>query len=119
MAPKKPVSVAADEIEEPESISERMQGQGNVFAGIAIGILIVIAAIFGFSKYNAGKAPVAPAAQPAVVADTVQNDTIKKDTVILGTDATQVADEDTTSVSDNKKSRRHGRKYRKHRRRRR
>lgn len=118
MAPKKPVSAAAAEIEEPESISERMQGQGNVFVGIAAGILIVIAAIFGFSKYNSPKTPVAPVVQPAVVADTVKNDTIKKDTVVLGTEATQVADDDTTSVSDNKKKR-HGRKYRKHRRRRR
>ena len=117
MAPKKPVSVAAEDIEEPESISERMQGQGNVFVGIAAGILIVIAAIFGFSKYNSSKAPVAPAVQQTVAADTVQNDTIKKDTVILGTEATQVADDDTTSVSDNKKKR-HGRKYRKRRRRR-
>lgn len=117
MAPKKPVSVVTEEIEEPESISERMQGQGNIFVGIAAGILIVIAAIFGFNKYNSSKAPVAPAVQQTVVADTVQNDTIKKDTVILGTDATQVADDDTTSVSDNKKKR-HGRKYRKRRRRR-
>lgn len=117
MAPKKPASVATEEIEEPESISERMQGQGNVFVGIAAGILIVIAAIFGFNKYNSSKAPVAPAVQQTVVADTVQNDTIKKDTVVLGTEATQVADDDTTSVSDNKKKRR-GRKYRRHRRRR-
>ena len=117
MAPKKPASVAKKEIEEPESISERMQGQGNVFVGIAAGILIVIAAIFGFNKYNSSKAPVAPAVQQTVVADTVQNDTIKKDTVVLGTETTQVADDDTTSVSDNKKKRR-GRKYRRHRRRR-
>ena len=117
MAPKKPASAAKKEIEEPESISERMQGQGNVFVGIAAGILIVIAAIFGFNKYNSSKAPVAPAVQQTVVADTVQNDTIKKDTVVLGTEATQVADDDTTSVSDNKKKRR-GRKYRRHRRRR-
>lgn len=117
MAPKKPASVATEEIEEPESISERMQGQGNVFVGIAAGILIVIAAIFGFNKYNSSKAPVAPAVQQTVVADTVQNDTIKKDTVVLGTETTQVADDDTTSVSDNKKKRR-GRKYRRHRRRR-
>jgi nucleoid DNA-binding protein len=117
MAPKKPASVAKEEIEEPESISERMQGQGNVFVGIAAGILIVIAAIFGFNKYNSSKAPVAPAVQQTVVADTVQNDTIKKDTVVLGTETTQVADDDTTSVSDNKKKRR-GRKYRRHRRRR-
>ena len=117
MAPKKPASVATEEIEEPESISERMQGQGNVFVGIAAGILIVIAAIFGFNKYNSSKAPVAPAVQQTVMADTVQNDTIKKDTVVLGTEATQVADDDTTSVSDNKKKRR-GRKYRRHRRRR-
>ena len=117
MAPKKPASVATEEIEEPESISERMQGQGNVFVGIAAGILIVIAAIFGFNKYNSSKTPVAPAVQQTVVADTVQNDTIKKDTVVLGTEATQVADDDTTSVSDNKKKRR-GRKYRRHRRRR-
>ena len=117
MAPKKPASVANEEIEEPESISERMQGQGNVFVGIAAGILIVIAAIFGFNKYNSNKAPVAPAVQQTVVADTVQNDTIKKDTVVLGTETTQVADDDTTSVSDNKKKRR-GRKYRRHRRRR-
>ena len=116
MAPKKPASAAKKEIEEPESISERMQGQGNVFVGIAAGILIVIAAIFGFNKYNSSKAPVAPAVQQTVVADTVQNDTIKKDTVVLGTETTQVAD-DTTSVSDNKKKRR-GRKYRRHRRRR-
>lgn len=118
MAPKKPAAVATEEIEEPESISERMQGQGNVFVGIAAGILIVIAAIVGFSKYNSEKAPVVPAVQPVVVADTVQNDTIKKDTVVLGTDATQVADDDTTSVSSNK-TKRHGRKYRRHRRRRR
>ena len=117
MAPKKPASAAKKEIEEPESISERMQGQGNVFVGIAAGILIVIAAIFGFNKYNSSKAPVAPAVQQTVVADTVQNDTIKKDTVVLGTETTQVADDDTTSVSDNKKKRR-GRKYRRHRRRR-
>jgi nucleoid DNA-binding protein len=117
MAPKKPVSVATEEIEEPESISERMQGQGNIFVGVAAGILIVIAAIFGFNKYNSSKAPVAPAVQQTVVADTVQNDTIKKDTVVLGTEATQVANDDTTSVSDNKKKR-HGRKYRKRRRRR-
>lgn len=118
MAPKKPAAVATEEIEEPESISERMQGQGNVFVGIAAGILIVIAAIVGFSKYNSSKAPVVPAVQPVVVADTVKNDTIKKDTVVLGTDATQVADDDTTSVSSNK-TKRHGRKYRRHRRRRR
>lgn len=117
MAPKKPASAAKKETEEPESISERMQGQGNVFVGIAAGILIVIAAIFGFNKYNSSKAPVAPAVQQTVMADTVQNDTIKKDTVVLGTEATQVADDDTTSVSDNKKKRR-GRKYRRHRRRR-
>ena len=117
MAPKKPASAAKKEIEEPESISERMQGQGNVFVGIAAGILIVIAAIFGFNKYNSSKAPIAPAVQQTVVADTVQNDTIKKDTVVLGTETTQVADDDTTSVSDNKKKRR-GRKYRRHRRRR-
>ena len=117
MAPKKPASAATEEIEEPESISERMQGQGNVFVGIAAGILIVIAAIFGFNKYNSSKAPIAPAVQQTVVADTVQNDTIKKDTVVLGTETTQVADDDTTSVSDNKKKRR-GRKYRRHRRRR-
>ena len=118
MAPKKSVSAAAAEIEEPESISERMQGQGNIFVGIAAGILIVIAAIFGFSKYNSPKTPVAPAVQPAaVVADTVKNDTIKKDSVVLGTETTQVANDDTTSVSDNKKKRR-GRKYRRHRRRR-
>ena len=94
-----------------------MQGHGNVFVGIAAGILIVIAAIFGFNKYNSSKTPVAPAVQQTVMADTVQNDTIKKDTVVLGTETTQVADDDTTSVSNNKKKRR-GRKYRKHRRRR-
>jgi nucleoid DNA-binding protein len=123
MAPKKPAKAAAEDIEEPESISERMQGNSNVFIGIAAGILIVIAAIVGFSKFNSDKTPVTPAVQPAVVADTVKNDTvkndsIKKDTVAIGKDTTQVAKDDSTSVSKKKhKKKRRGRRYRRHRRR--
>ena len=123
MAPKKPASAATEDIEEPESISERMQGNSNVFIGIAAGILIVIAAIVGFTKYSADKAPVTPAVQPAVVVDTVKNDTIKndsikKDSVTIGKDTTQVAKDDSTSVSKKKhKKKRRGRRYRRHRRR--
>jgi hypothetical protein len=100
-----------------------MQGISNVFIGIAAGILIVIAAIVGFTKYSADKAPVTPAVQPAVVADTVKNDTvkndsIKKDIVAIGKDTTQVAKDDSTSVSKKKhKKKRRGRRYRRHRRR--
>ena len=123
MAPKKPASAVTEDIEEPESISERMQGNSNVFIGIAAGILIVIAAIVGFTKYSADKAPVTPAVQPAVVVDTVKNDTIKndsikKDSVTIGKDTTQVAKDDSTSVSKKKhKKKRRGRRYRRHRRR--
>jgi hypothetical protein len=100
-----------------------MQGNSNVFIGIAAGILIVIAAIVGFSKFNSDKTPVTPAVQPAVVADTVKNDTIKndsikKDSVTIGKDTTQVAKDDSTSVSKKKhKKKRRGRRYRRHRRR--
>ena len=100
-----------------ESISERMHGSSNVFVGIAVGIFVVIAAIYGFSRYN--NTTSTPSAQPqTVVVDTVSRDTVNVDTTIVKNDGQPVIETgDTTSVS-NKKSRRHGRKYRRHRRRR-
>lgn len=113
----KPVALSIDE-DGQESISERMQGNSNVFIGIAAGILIVIAAIYGFGRYNNASTST-PAVQPQpVVVDTVNRDTVNIDTTIVKNDApATVENDDTTSVS-NKKSRRHGRKYRRHRRRR-
>lgn len=113
----KPVALSIDE-DGQESISERMQGNSNVFIGIAAGILIVIAAIYGFGRYNNASTST-PAVQPQpVVVDTVSRDTVNVDTTIVKNDApATVENDDTTSVS-NKKSRRHGRKYRRHRRRR-
>ena len=113
----KPVALSIDE-DGQESISERMQGNSNVFIGIAAGILIVIAAIYGFGRYNNASTST-PAVQPQpVVVDTVNRDTVNVDTTIVKNDASAtVENDDTTSVS-NKKSRRHGRKYRRHRRRR-
>lgn len=113
----KPVALSIDE-DGQESISERMQGNSNVFIGIAAGILIVIAAIYGFGRYNNASTST-PAVQPQpVVVDTVSRDTVNIDTTIVKNDApATVENDDTTSVS-NKKSRRHGRKYRRHRRRR-
>lgn len=113
----KPVALSIDE-DGQESISERMQGNSNVFIGIAAGILIVIAAIYGFGRYNNASTST-PAVQPQpVVVDTVNRDTVNVDTTIVKNDApATVENDDTTSVS-NKKSRRHGRKYRRHRRRR-
>lgn len=113
----KPVALSIDE-DGQESISERMQGNSNVFIGIAAGILIVIAAIYGFGRYNNASTST-PAVQPQpVVVDTVSRDTVNVDTTIVKNDAPAIVENnDTTSVS-NKKSRRHGRKYRRHRRRR-
>ena len=113
----KPVALSIDE-DGQESISERMQGNSNVFIGIAAGILIVIAAIYGFGRYNNASTST-PAVQPQpVVVDTVNRDTVNVDTTIVKNDVSAtVENNDTTSVS-NKKSRRHGRKYRRHRRRR-
>lgn len=113
--PERTVSLSIDD-DGQMSISERMQGSSNVFVGIAVGIFIVIAAIYGFSRYN--NATSTPSAQPQIVVDTVSRDTANVDTTIVKNDAQPVVENgDTTSVS-NKKSRRHGRKYRRHRRRR-
>ena len=114
--PEKHVALSIDD-DGQESISERMQGSSNVFVGIAAGIFIVIAAIYGFSRYN--NATSTPSVQPqTVVVDTVSRDTANVDTTIVKNDVQSVVEnEDTTSVSK-KKSRRHGRKYRRHRRRR-
>lgn len=113
---EKSVAVSIDEDGE-ESISERMQGNSNIFVGIAAGIFIVIAAIYGFSRYN--NATPTPSVQPqTVVVDTVSRDTANVDTTIVKNEGQPVVEnDDTTSVSP-KKSRRHGRKYRRHRRRR-
>jgi nucleoid DNA-binding protein len=116
VAPEKPVALSIDD-DDQESISERMQGSSNVFVGIAAGIFVVIAAIYGFSRYN--NATSTPSAQPqTVVVDTVSRDTVKVDTTVVKDNVLPVVEnKDTTSVSK-KKSRRHGRKYRRHRRRR-
>ena len=76
-----------------------------------------IAAIYGFSRYN--NATSTPSVQPqTVVVDTVSRDTANVDTTIVKNEGQPVVEnDDTTSVSP-KKSRRHGRKYRRHRRRR-
>ena len=114
--PEKHVALSIDD-DGQESISERMQGSSNVFVGIAAGIFIVIAAIYGFSRYN--NATSTPSVQPqTVVVDTVSRDTANVDTTIVKNEGQPVVEnDDTTSVSP-KKSRRHGRKYRRHRRRR-
>ena len=113
---EKTVSLSIDE-DGQESISERMQGSGNVFVGIAAGIFIVIAAIYGFSRYN--NATSTPSVQPqTVVVDTVSRDTANVDTAIVKNDSQPVVENDDTTSVSNKKSRRHGRKYRRHRRRR-
>ena len=113
---EKTVSLSIDE-DGQESISERMQGSGNVFVGIAAGIFIVIAAIYGFSRYN--NATSTPSVQPqTVVVDTVSQDTANVDTAIVKNDSQPVVENDDTTSVSNKKSRRHGRKYRRHRRRR-
>lgn len=116
VAPEKPVALSIDD-DDQESISERMQGSSNVFVGIAAGIFVVIAAIYGFSRYN--NATSIPSVQPQkAVVDTVSKDTVNIDTVIVKKDSLPVVEKkDTTSVTK-KKSRRHGRKYRRHRRRR-
>lgn len=113
---EKTVSLSIDE-DGQESISERMQGSGNVFVGIAAGIFIVIAAIYGFSRYN--NATSTPSVQPQIeVVDTVSRDTANVDTAIVKNDSQPVVENDDTTFVSNKKSRRHGRKYRRHRRRR-
>lgn len=113
---EKTVSLSIDE-DGQESISERMQGSGNVFVGIAAGIFIVIAAIYGFSRYN--NATSTPSVQPQIeVVDTVSRDTANVDTAIVKNDSQPVVENDDTTSVSNKKSRRHGRKYRRHRRRR-
>lgn len=113
---EKPVALSIDD-DGQESISERIHGRSNVFVGIAAGIFVVIAAIYGFSRYN--NATSTPSAQPqTVVVDTVSRDTVKVDTTVVKDNVQPVVEnKDTTSVSK-KKSRRHGRKYRRHRRRR-
>ena len=112
---EKPVALSIDD--DQESISERMQGSSNIFVGIAVGIFIVIAAIYGFSKYNTATST--PSAQPqTVVMDTMSRDTANVDTTIVKNDAQPVVENDDTTSVSNKKSRRHGRKYRRHRRRR-
>lgn len=114
--PEKHVALSIDD-DGQESISERMQGSSNVFVGIAAGIFIVIAAIYGFSRYN--NAPSTPSVQPqTVVVDTVSRDTTNVDTTIVKNDGKSVVESDDTTSVSNKKSRRHGRKYRRHRRRR-
>lgn len=113
---EKPVALAIDD-DGQESISERMQGNSNVFIAIAAGILIVVAAIFGFGRYN--KATSTPSVQPQkAVVDTVSKDTVNIDTVIVKKDSLPVVEKkDTTSVTK-KKSKRRSRKHRRHRRRR-
>lgn len=114
--PEKHVALSIDD-DGQESISERMQGSSNVFVGIAAGIFIVIAAIYGFSRYN--NATSTPSVQPqTVVVDTVSRDTTNVDTTIVKNDGKSVVESDDTTFVSNKKSRRHGRKYRRHRRRR-
>ena len=114
--PEKHVALSIDD-DGQESISERMQGSSNVFVGIAAGIFIVIAAIYGFSRYN--NATSTPSVQPqTVVVDTVSRDTTNVDTTIVKNDGKSVVESDDTTSVSNKKSRRHGRKYRRHRRRR-
>ena len=114
--PEKHVALSIDD-DGQESISERMQGSSNVFVGIAAGIFIVIAAIYGFSRYN--NATSTPSVQPqTVVVDTVSRDTANVDTAIVKNDSQPVVENDDTTSVSNKKSRRHGRKYRRHRRRR-
>lgn len=113
---EKPVALSIDD-DGQESISERMHGSSNIFVGIAVGIFIVIAAIYGFSRYNT--ATPTPSAEPqTVVMDTVSRDTANVDTTIVKNDAQPVVENDDTTSVSNKKSRRHGRKYRRHRRRR-
>lgn len=116
VVPPPPIAISIDD-DGQESISERMQGNGNVFVGIAAGIFIVIAAIYGFSRYNTTVST--PSVQPqTVMVDTVSRDTANVDTIIVKKDSHPVVEKgDTTSVTK-KKSRRHGRKYRRHRRRR-
>ncbi len=113
---EKPVALAIDD-DGQESISERMQGNSNVFIAIAAGILIVVAAILGFGRYN--KATSTPSVQPQkAVVDTVSKDTVNIDTVIVKKDSLPVVEKkDTTSVTK-KKSKRRSRKHRRHRRRR-
>ena len=114
--PEKHVALSIDD-DGQESISERMQGSSNVFVSIAVGIFIVIAAIYGFSRYN--NATSTPSVQPqTVVVDTVSRDTTNVDTTIVKNDGKSVVESDDTTSVSNKKSRRHGRKYRRHRRRR-
>jgi nucleoid DNA-binding protein len=114
--PEKHVALSIDD-DGQESISERMQGSSNVFVGIAAGIFIVIAAIYGFSRYN--NATSTPSVQPqTVVVDTVSRDTAHVDTTIVKNDGQPVVENDDTTSVSKKKSRRHGRKYRRHRRRR-
>lgn len=116
VAPEKTVSLSIDE-DGQESISERMQGSGNVFVGIAAGIFIVIAAIYGFSKYNNTSST--PSVQPQTeIIDTVSRDTVNVDTTIVKNDGQPIVENDDTTSVSNKKSRRHGRKHRRHRRRR-
>ena len=52
--PEKHVALSIDD-DGQESISERMQGSSNVFVGIAAGIFIVIAAIYGFSTNSSSR----------------------------------------------------------------
>ena len=114
--PEKHVALSIDD-DGQESISERMQGSSNVFVGIAAGIFIVIAAIYGFSRYN--NATSTPSIQSqTVVVDTVSRDTAHVDTTIVKNDGQPVVENDDTTSVSKKKSRRHGRKYRRHRRRR-
>ena len=115
---EKPVALSIDD-DGQESISERMQGNGNVFVGIAAGIFIVIAAIYGFSRYNNNTATTTPSSQPQiVVVDTASRDTANVDTAIVKKDSIPVVEKKDTTTVTKKKSRRHGRKYRRHRRRR-
>ena len=115
MVPEKTVSLSIDD-DGQESISVRMQGNNNVFVGIAAGIFIVIAAIYGFSRYN--NATSTPSVKPQTeIIDTVSRDTANVDTTVVKNDGQPVVENNDTISVSNKKSRRHGRKYRRHRRR--
>lgn len=116
VVPEKTVSLSIDD-DGQESISERMQGSSNVFVGIAAGIFIVIAAIYGFSRYNNATSTPSPQPQTEII-DTVSRDTANVDTTIVKNDSQPVVENDDTTSVSKKKSRRHGRKYRRHRRRR-
>ena len=69
------------------------------------------------SRYN--NATSTPSIQSqTVVVDTVSRDTAHVDTTIVKNDGQPVVENDDTTSVSKKKSRRHGRKYRRHRRRR-